>query len=189
MDNVANALGDNQAIRISYQGKELLSVGNIDDREPILLFQGDNDFTYELFDGEYSFIKGNNILIGMLTVLVIVTLLFVWIAYWESKRYYKPIDYLGKMVGSEKKSQTANDDNEMNSIINGIQDLIGEKNSYREKMLTITPYAGAGMFQAIVSGQAGEEKLGVLSEEDFLDLKHPYYIVSILNFAYEWSKM
>lgn len=188
LESIENDLDDKQAIRISYEGKELLSVGDIDDREPILVYQGDNDFTYELYDVNYSFIKGNNILIGMLTVLVIVTLLFVWIAYWESKRYYKPIDYLGKMVGSEKNLQPAQNDNEMNSIINGIQELIGEKNSYREKMLTITPYAGAGMFQAIVSGQAGEEKIGVLSEEEFLDLKHPYYIVSILNIAYEWSK-
>ncbi len=185
--SLEKTLGEKQGLRIFYEGKELLSVGTIGDAEKAHVFQGNNDFTYELYDGNYSFLKGNGILLGMLTVLLVITLLFVWVAYWESKRYYKPIDFLGKMVNSEKSSTPDEDDNEMNSIINGIQDLIGEKNSYREKMLTITPYAGAGMFQAIVSGRAGDEKLSVLSDEEFLDLKHPYYIVSILNFAYEWA--
>ncbi|MBQ8031355.1 MAG: helix-turn-helix transcriptional regulator [Butyrivibrio sp.] len=188
LGSIEAALDDEQAIRISYEGKELLTVGDVGSRSPAVVLEGNNDFTYELFDGSYSFIKGNNILIGMLTTFLILTLIFVWIAYWESKRYYKPIDYLGKMVGSENSIREDQDGNEMNSIINGIQDLIGEKNSYREKMLTITPYAGAAMIQAIMSGRDNDEKLGVLSEEDFLDLKHPYYIVSILNFAYEWSR-
>ena len=203
-DQIESILTDEQGIRVLYQGKEIFTIGDVDSRPMALTQSGDNDFSYELYAPKFTLLKNNTILIGMLTVLMIVAAIFIWIAYWESKRYYKPIDYLGKMVSSQqggtnpeskRNSETkpnpdakpATENSEMNSIINGIEELIGEKNSYREKMLTITPYAGAGMFQAIVSGQAGDEKLGVLTNEEYLDLKFPYYIVSIANFAYEWS--
>jgi AraC-like DNA-binding protein len=189
-DQIEGILTDEQGIRVLYQGNEVFSIGEIE-KSPLAVSQaGDNDFSYELYAPKSVLLKNNTILIGMLTALALVGAIFVWIAYWESKRYYKPIDYLGKIVSNENSGSSADGQaevGEMNSIINGIEELIGEKNSYREKMLTITPYAGAGMFQAIVSGQANDEKLGVLTDEEYLDLKYPYYIVSIVNFAYEWS--
>lgn len=184
---IQNTLGDGQAIRILYQGKEILSVGDIDEsKNSVEMAEG--DFSYELYDVDHFLLKNNPVLIGMLVVLAIVAIIFAWVGFWESRRYYKPIDYMGKMVSSGDVSESdVADQNELGDIIEGIEKLIGEKNSYREKMLTVSPYAGAGMFQAIVSGQAGNDKLEVLSDEEFLDLKHPYYIVSILNFAYEWT--
>ncbi len=189
-NQIENLLDEDQGIRVLYQGKEIFTIGNVGDLPLAFTRNGSNDFTYELYAAKYTLLKGNTILISMLTVFAMVSAVFIWLGYWESRRYYKPIDYLGRMVNSEKKTEDAESEiasNEMDSIINGIEELIGEKNSYREKMLTITPYAGVGMFQAIVSGQAGEEKLSVLSDEDYLDLKYPYYIVSIVNFACEGS--
>ncbi|MBR5116041.1 MAG: helix-turn-helix transcriptional regulator, partial [Lachnospiraceae bacterium] len=144
--------------------------------------------TYELYGSAPALFGKDYFLFGMLLILALVSLFFVWMAYWQSKRYYQPIGMLGDMVvqkadksGADGVSQA----DEMDGIIRGIEDLIGEKNRYHEKMLTISPYAGAGMLQAIMTEDTGGEKLNILTDEDFLDLKHLYYVVSIVNFAYE----
>lgn len=63
-----------------------------------------------------------------------------------------PIDHLEQMVSTKRNTS----EDEMEKIIHGIQDLIGEKNRYREKMLTITPYAKTGMLHSMIAGNVAK---------------------------------
>lgn len=117
----------------------------------------------------------------MLIGTVVISAFFAAVAYWQSKLYYMPIDHMEQMVGTESGSSL----DEMEEIILGIQNLIGEKNGYREKMLTITPYAKTGMLQSMISGNTADESVRVFLDENYLDLIKPYYIVAIVNCAYD----
>lgn len=76
-------------------------------------------------------------------------------------------------------------ESEMDYIIRGIQNLIGEKNRYKEKMLTITPYAQTGMLHGVLSGNMEKDTIRILTDENYLDLIKPYFIVSVVNFAFQ----
>ncbi len=117
----------------------------------------------------------------IMLLIVAVTVLFVIVAYWESKRFYMPINHLEQMVPME----TDPSQDEMEKIIHEIQNLIGEKNRYREKMLTITPYARTGMLHSMIIGSVEADKVSLFLDENYLDLIKPYFIVSVVNFACE----
>lgn len=113
--------------------------------------------------------------------IVVISIIFAGLAYYVSRKYYMPIDHLEQMVST--KQNTSED--EMEKIIHGIQDLIGEKNRYREKMLTITPYAKTGMLHSMIAGNVAADNVGIFLDENYLDLIRPYFIVSVINFAYD----
>ncbi len=182
-------LGDAYGMRVLSGGEELFSVGRIAGQttltRPSAVCDG---LSYELYGDAPALFGANYFMFGMILLVALVSLFFIWLAYWQSKRYYQPIGMLGSMVSRKEEGTKTRDSapaDEMDGIIRGIEDLIGEKNRYHEKMLTISPYAGAGMLQAIMTEGTGGEKLGILMDEDFLDLKHLYYVVSVVNFAYE----
>jgi AraC-like DNA-binding protein len=75
-------------------------------------------------------------------------------------------------------------ESEMDRIIREIRNLIGEKNRYREKMLTITPYAQTGMLHGVLTGNIENDTIRILIEENFMDLIKPYFIVSVVNYAF-----
>lgn len=125
----------------------------------------------------------------MLFAMLVISVCFVWLAYRESRNYYMPIDHLEQMVkgeGGQENPALAGDivENEMVGIINGIRSLIGEKNGYREKMLTITPYARTGVLHSMITGNMEKENIRIFSEESYLDLIKPYFIVGAVNLAY-----
>ncbi len=116
-----------------------------------------------------------------LAVMALVSVLFIVLTYHISRRYYRPIDEIHHMM--EKPAQAGGigeKDNEFDAIIRGISDLIGERNGYREKMVTITPYARQGMLQAAIRGAGRPE---MLVEEQFTELKQNYYMAGIVNLA------
>ncbi len=180
---LSELLDQGSGVRVLYRGEEILTVGGITgEAAGTRSSDADPEVVYELYGNGPAPAGRHFVLYGMLLILALVFLFFVWLAYWQSKRYYQPIGVLGSMVSQGDGSPR---EDEMDGIIGGIRELIGEKNRYHEKILTIGPYAGAGMLQAIVAGGEGGEKLSVLTDEDFLDLKHLYYVVSVVNLAYE----
>ena len=133
--------------------------------------------------------EGNLAFYLMLVVMVVISAGFVWLAYWESRKYYMPIGHLEQMVkgeGEQENPAFAREpgEDEMAGIINGIRSLIGEKNGYREKMLTITPYARTGVLHSMITGNMEKENIRIFSEESYLDLIKPYFIVGVVNLAY-----
>ncbi len=182
-------LGDAYGLRVLSDGAELFAVGRVSGQVRLTRASAVYDgLSYELYGDAPVLFGTDYFLLGMLLLVALVSLFFVWLAYWQSKRYYQPIGMLGSMVSQKpegSRTENAAQTDEMDGILRGIEELIGEKNRYHEKMLTISPYAGAGMLQAIMTEGTGGEKLSILTDEDFLDLKHLYYTVSVVNFAHE----
>ena len=110
------------------------------------------------------------------------SMLFLLLIYRISLRYYRPIENIQQMVDRPAGAGQAAEGkkNEFDQIVQGISGLIGERNGYREKMVTITPYARQGMLQAVMRGAGHTE---TLVEEQFTELKRHYYMVGIVNIA------
>ena len=91
-----------------------------------------------------------------LAVMIGASLFFLLLIYRNSLRYYRPIENIHQLVDSpsEGRTQAAEEkkSDEFDAIMQGISSLIGERNGYRERMVTITPYARQGMLQAAMRG-------------------------------------
>lgn len=106
---------------------------------------------------------------------------FIVLAYYFTKKYYEPFYDIEYMIGMEGQSS----DNETERILNGLENLIGERNGYRERMVTIAPYANTGMLHGVLTGNMEQEAITVLCQKEYLDLKKPYFVVMLINFAYK----
>ena len=112
---------------------------------------------------------------------ILLGLLFMVITYRFSRRRYAPIGAISRMVSSEGTPDPGKD--EMNGILQGIADLIGERNGYREQMITISPYASQGALHQLLNGNVRASQLEVLREGQFWELRHTWFAVGIVNLA------
>ena len=110
-------------------------------------------------------------------VLMLLGLVFICVTYRLSKKYYQPISNIGQMI--EKQGT----ENEIDSILEGIRGLIGERNGYRERMITITPYAHQGALHSLLGGSVNQQQLEVLTDEQFLALRKAYFMLAVVNVA------
>lgn len=179
--NIKSILQDGYGTRILYQGNEIFSMGECEGELYVAESARIQDIVYEVYASDKIPTEGNEVFYLFIAIVIVLSLAFVWLAYWESKKYYMPIDHLEQMVSTDKQKSI----DEMEQIIHGIENLIGEKNGYREKMLTITPYAETGMLHSMITGSMEADKLGIFSEENYLDLIKPYFIVSSVNFMFD----
>lgn len=196
-NDLKNAVSEGYGLNILYKGQELLSMEEKEGR----LFSAESsccpELVYQVYASGNSFTKENVVFCVLLCGMVAISLGFVYVAYRESRKYYMPIDHLDQMMkeekgirfveGEEEDSQSGND--EMENLINGIRSLIGEKNGYREKMMTITPYARTGVLHSMITGNIGKENIRILSKENYIDLIKPYFIVGVVNLAYADGKV
>lgn len=113
-----------------------------------------------------------------LLLVLLLGLVFACVTFQLAKRYYRPIGSISSMV-----EQSADSKDEFDSILHGIRDLIGERNGYREKMVTISPYAQQGMLHSIINGGAGDPQLRVLINEQFVELRKPCFMLALVNLA------
>ena len=117
-------------------------------------------------------------------VMALASLFFVLLTYWISRRYYKPINEIQRLVETPELAEAPGEKpeggNEFDQILQGIAGLIGERNGYQEKMVTITPYVRQGMLQAVIHGAEHPE---TMVTEQFTELKHSYYMVGEVNIA------
>lgn len=101
-----------------------------------------------------------------LLFLALLGLLFVLTTFLISRRYYRPIGNISRMIGPD--GQAPESKNEFDHIISSIRSLIGERNGYREKMVSISPYAREGVLHSIMSRSVDQQQLKVLLNEHFL---------------------
>jgi AraC-like DNA-binding protein len=205
-------LSEDCGIRFLYKGNELFTLGEAGGD----LYTGTSkqmgDLSYELYVRGSSFTQGDEAFPIIIGVIIVISLFFVWLAYWVSKRYYMPINHLQQIVEKEEQGENngktepllkpavGRQQDEMSQILSGIRTLIGEKNEYREEILTITPYVRAGILHSMISGnltpgehsteeqlkvEAGQQKVHVFSEKNYVNLQKPYYILAAVNFSYE----
>lgn len=147
------------------------------------------EITYELYVDLDRFSMGfNGALVVALTIGFLLSAIFAVLAYVLSIRYYSPIGNIekfiesGEMDGMEKEEERQD---EIGTIIKGIQSLIGENNGFREKMIHITPYAKQGMLHGILNGNMEQDNIRVLIDEKYIDLKRNYFALALTNIVYQ----
>ena len=112
-----------------------------------------------------------------MAVLALLGGVFLAVTYWFSKRYYQPIDNIGQMI------EHPGGRDEIDGILEGVRSLIGERNGYRERMITITPYAKQGILHSLLSGDVEHQQLEVLTNEQFVGLRKAYFMLAVVNVA------
>ncbi|MBQ8654047.1 MAG: helix-turn-helix transcriptional regulator [Clostridia bacterium] len=109
--------------------------------------------------------------------LALLGLGFIALTYRISKEYYRPIGNIGQMI------EHSGGTDEMDSILEGIRGLIGERNGYRERMVTITPYARQGLLHSLLSGDVNRRQLDVFTNEQFMGLRRACFMLAVVNVA------
>ena len=190
--DLTKILDGNFGAEIMLNAKEVLNVGTIERSEYSVELGVIPGISVKLYAPKGQLIKENLHLIFMMVIIFVLSATLIILAYWFSRKYYQPINHIENLVITQNKDkETAQfssaypNESEMDYIIRGIQNLIGEKNRYKEKMLTITPYAQTGMLHGVLIGNMENDTIQVLAEENYLDLIQPYFIVSVVNFAFQ----
>ena len=134
--------------------------------------------TYTMYADRAAFaVPLNASVLTPMLVLALLGFVFLGVTYLFSKRYYQPIDNLGRMI-----EHTGGGD-EIDAILEGVRSLIGERNGYRERMITITPYAKQGILHSLISGDVENRQLEVLTGEQFIGLRRAYFMLAVVNVA------
>ena len=188
-DQIRSALRDRvdgeAALKITRRGQTVLETGETRDRVFSILSAEDRTVVYEISlpGAKLASLLPVSAWIP-LAVMIGAGLFFLLLIYRNSLRYYRPIENIHQLVDRppEERTQGAEEkkSDEFDAIMQGISSLIGERNGYRERMVTITPYARQGMLQAAMRG-AGHT--GTLVEEHFTELKRDYYMAGVVNVA------
>lgn len=195
-NDLNSVISSGYGLSILYGDEELIAMGGKEGK----VFSSESsccpDLFYQVYASREPFAEENVVFYILLGVMVLISLGFVYLAYRESRKYYMPIDHLDQLVKEEKGLRAAETDrkgifsgnDEMENLIDGIRNLIGEKNGYREKMMTITPYARTGVLHSMITGDIGSENIRILSKEHYIDLIKPYFIVGVTDLAYIGAK-
>lgn len=182
MDDLESIMNESTSFRLILNNKTIFGTSDV---TGITIQQNSKvnyGVTYELIIDENEFdFTGNLGLTLMILLGFSGCILFAILAYYFANKYYLPIGSIEKIMNNEMEND---EKDELDNIIKGIEGLIGERNGYREKMITIAPYAEQGMLHGILTGNVQDEKLSVLWQEEYIDLKRPYFSISVFNIAY-----
>jgi len=116
-----------------------------------------------------------------LLLIALLGMLSLMGCYHYLKSKYAPIGAITEMVSSEERNAARSGD--LDEVLKGISDLIGERNGYREKMITVSPYASHGALHQLLSGNMDEAQVSALQEEQFWFLRWETYMVGLVNLA------
>ena len=179
--SMSNAALENAAGAVVLSGGEpILSYGETTERAFTAASMVADQVTYCVYARPEIFAAPllPSALLPML-MLLLLGLLFIGVTYRLSKRYYQPINNIGQMI----EQQGPGKENEIDGILEGIRELIGERNGYRERMITITPYAHRGMLHSLLGGGVNCQQLEVLTDEQFMGLRKAYFMLAVVNVA------
>jgi AraC-like DNA-binding protein len=174
-------IGSNAEATIFLNGEPIITTGSGEGRSFTQKSFADSGLSYEIYVDEGEFRIGfDSFAVIALTTGATACIIFVVLAFYFAQNYYKPFFNIEKIIDPTLEDSK----DEITDIIKGIQDLVGERNGYREKVVTITPYAKQGILHRMLMGSLENEKLKMLCEEEYIDLQKPYFILSVLNIAY-----
>ena len=174
---IKNHLGTEAGILIRRSGQRVCAIGAETGRAFPAASLADGAVEYTVFAPESDFAFRFPVsMLAPILMFALIGLLFILATYFTARRFYRPIDHIRQMMDGPAYGKS----NEFDGIISGISDLIGERNGYREKMVTITPYARHGMLQAVLHGSQHPEPM---VEEQFTELKHAWFMVGALDIA------
>ena len=146
---------------------------------------------------------------GVFCIILIISSLYM------SKKFYTPLNNISTIIGinsenavnetktkrNKKSADKAADlgllrhtetdsglDKEYDNIINGIKNLIGENNGYKERMISIKPYAQQGMLHGMLNNSTEPSKLSCMLTDDYKVLQKQYYVIADVNMSYIGSR-
>ena len=121
-----------------------------------------------------------------LLIMALIGLMSLYGCYHYLKHRYAPIGAITEMVATEEPGTAARGD--LDAVLKGISALIGERNGYREKMITVSPYASHGALHQLISGNINQAQVSALQEEYFWFLRRDTYMVGLVNLAMTGEK-
>lgn len=123
----------------------------------------------------------------LITMLVIggVSVILIGGSIFLAGMFYKPVGNIEKIIsGSQSHSNITAGNNsydEFNNISAKIHQLMLENTDYKEKIISIKPYAQKGMLHKILSNNSN---IDIVNSPDYDILQKKYYIISDINIAY-----
>lgn len=146
-----------------------------------------SNISYTLtIDKRNMHIEHNLPLLVVLAVAFVLGIILILAAFLLASSYYEPVGNISRIM---EESEGSNGENEFENITLGIEALIGERNGYREKMVSIKPYARQGMLYGIMNGSLEPEKIDLFLEDEYTVLQKPYFILGVINVAYIGTDM
>ncbi len=172
-----SVLGTSGGASILYDGEALMGFGTAEGRSFDTQSLLNNRVSYRFYVPEAMFTAPfvSSVMLP-LGAMLLLGLIFVLVTYGFSRRIYKPIGSISRMLDAQ---QHSGDD--MDDLVMGISSLIGERNGYREKMITISPYVQQGIVHSLISGGAQNQHSDLLTDNEFLELKKLYFTVALVN--------
>ena len=179
IEEAGDAIG---ALEIRRQSEALYATGPLDGSGEVFevasLIGGGISYRLQIADGALEAPFPLTALVPV-AATVLLGAVFMAFAYRFSRSRYRPIGVISRMVAGGPAAGQSGD--EMGDIVQGIADLIGERNGYRERMITISPYASQGALHQLLNGSVGDAQ--VLREEQFWELRRTYFAVGVVDIA------
>ena len=174
---VENLLESGQGGTLYYRGEAVLHAGQETGRTFETGSLLNDRLSYRLTVDERFFHASflNEKLIPVALILLL-GFMFILVTYFISRHFYQPLGSIGKMLDAGHEP-----DNEIDDLMDGIRSLIGERNGYREKMVTISPYVRQGMVHTLITGGTENQRSALLTDNEFLELKRSCFAVAIVN--------
>ena len=185
-DMLKSALGEARGYAVYYNGKPVIKAGIEDGRIFKQNSQVSNLISYEIiadkdkFGFELSDMGSFALLFGFFICLG-----YLILAYFFTNKYSSPFEKIRTIVGKEKREGK----NEVEKIVSGVVDLLGERNGYMQQVHNMSPYASQGILHSLILGSDGESG----NKEyltDFIQLKRVFFLTAMVDLYYgdRWKK-
>ncbi len=181
---VDELLGEGVSLNIASNGVGVVDYGSSEDTERIFSRESSvaKELVYTMSVSHENFhMNFSTMTLVALSVGIALTVFFILISYFLTKRHYLPINEIRSLI-REKNDATFKD---MDDMLEDIRSVIGERNGYREEVVSISPYAQAGMIHELVKGSGVGDRLQILNQATTLGLKKPYYYLALINLAHK----
>lgn len=177
--------GDTCGWAFQWNGETLLEQGRMEG----VVFEGASrlypNLTYRLTADPAEFMVSGSVLWSVaLSVGFAVCVCYVILAYIFTYRYYKPWKHIRQLLGNREKEVESDSENEISRIVVDVENLVGERDNYREQMITISPYAEQGMLHSIFSGNTDVEWDNLQPLMAYVKLEKMYVLVASVSLAY-----
>ena len=101
---------------------------------------------------------------------------FLALAYFFSTKYYAPIGEIGALVTTGQQAAEAED------IVSGVKTLLGERDDYRQKIESISPFAEQRILREFLIGNAPAESLNALRKPPVA--QDGWYQIAVINIGW-----
>ncbi len=166
---------------VNYQGEPLFNRGDMKTNSFSEVSRVNDDFAYEIYVSSDAYeLQYDTVWVIALFVGFLICLAYIVVAYVFASRYYKPFGRIRSLIGLKNDMKKVGFDD----FVNSVEGLVSERNGYKDKILTISPYVQKGILHSILSGNLEESNVRSLCAKEIIDLEHFYYLLAVINIGY-----